>query len=517
MSFSSKASASGKRKTKKKKILDPIALERARVEECEKNRVEQLIRRERLKEIIDVEKNMTEVSLKLIEARWISFLRECKQEELIANANAARRTFEQELVQKNLAVSFLSSNLEEIEEQHKLSLRSHMEVVDSLRLMQAHHTSHLEQEFQSDLLSTKKNFELEFSELARNHKNELNDLNLILKNIAEEAELLEKQQQEEISESHETAVEKMEEFKKKIQDKMLCATEEIRKELDQRYKDFMLASQVSMKEYADKSKEDQEITEHIALQLKKIDKLQQDVSSWRLNIARNAGEWEQRNRAMLMERDATLAHLKRLKRKMQNWRRTQARLLTELIKNATTSEKSLEVLERRAESLLRLVQLCKPLETEREQVLRLDTNQTPAEIEQDIRHRLTLTDSNGNDESTLRCSVDEGNTSSSSNWQNLHRFWARHNKVVLDCAAISQEKNLLEQEQQHLKNMLKQYLDDISVNDSVMCQDNALLMCNQIPNVVQLAQDQKKGYTEYNTVVEGNKFISDIYRQMVSS
>merc|ERR1712000_353631 len=57
-------------------------------------------------------------------------------------------------------------------------------------------------------------------------------------------------------------------------------------------------------------------------------------------------------------------------------------------------------------------------------------------------------------------------------WKLLERFWVRYNRVVLDCAAIGQEKFHLQNENEKLRQLLKQYLDGISVNQEVMTNPN---------------------------------------------
>lgn len=493
----------------KKKVLDPAAAERARIEETERRRRQLTLFQARLKEIIEEEKRMTATSVGAIEARWITFLRECKQKELIADIEVVKRGFQLELDRRNVNIENLFTELDEVEEQYRHALVAHMEVSDSLIELHHRHTEELRREFEDDLFQMKRDFELERAELEKNHKLEMTDLQLILQNMATEAEILERKLQEETSEVHETALEKMEEEKKQMQADLTTTSEAIRSELDARYKEFMATAQVNMKDYMDKSKEDQETTERIASQLKKIDKLQEGVTSWRTNIARNAREWEQRNSAIQAEKDATFKHLKQLKRRMQLWRQKEARALVDLLKNAKLCETTLESTATKAERILRLIGLCKPLETEREQVLSFEANESPQEIEDDVRRRLAA-----DEPGALLADKDVPNgPAAAADWQFLERFWTKHNKVMLDCAAISQEYYHLKAENEQLQRILKQYLDDISVNDNVMKSNNALLLANPAPNVVQAVGKALVPTGEF-AVIEGNKFMADTARQM---
>lgn len=497
-----------KQRKGKRKVLDSATLEKNRAEEAEKRRRQLIIFQTRLQDIIEEEKRMTRISSVGIETRWITFLRECKQKELVAEIEKVKRGFQLSLDRKNAAVSLLFNDISEIEEQYRHAFTAHMEVADGLIQVHKCHTEELRKEFEEDLLQMKRDFERERAELERNHKNEISDLQLILQNMASEAENLEKRLQEETSEAYETALEKMEEEKKQMQADLTLLSEGIRGELDTRYKEFMATAHVNMKDYMDKSKEDQETTERIASQLKKIDKLQESVTSWRTKIARNAREWEQRNSAIQAEKDATFRHMKQLKRKMQIWRQKQSSALVDLLKDANSCENTLESTAKRAERILRLIGLCKPLETEREQVLSFEANESPQEIEEDVSRRMA-----SNEPGALLADKDIPNgPAAAADWQFLERFWTKHNKVMLDCAAITQEHHHLKNENLQLQSILKQYLDDISVNDNVMKSTNALLLTNPGPNVVQMMMGTNPQKGDY-AVVDANKFVEDVARQ----
>jgi len=60
----------------------------------------------------------------------------------------------------------------------------------------------------------------------------------------------------------------------------------------------------------------------------------------------------------------------------------------------------------------------------------------------------------------------------------LDNFYKRYNKVLLDKVAIDKQKQKLDQENMFIKNLLKQYLDGVSVNPDVMNSQNPLLIIN---------------------------------------
>ncbi|KAI5685653.1 Sperm tail [Leishmania braziliensis] len=498
----------------RRKILSGVELERMRAEESEKRCRQLMLLQSRLREIIAEEKDMSNTVSGSIDARWMRFLRVCKQRELVAEIEVLRRTFETTLDRKEASSAALLEQLSVAEEQCRHVFRSHMDVVSSLRELHVARTKDLEGELEATVVEMQQDFEYERAELELKHRIEMDDLRLVLDNMAAEAEMLEKKLQEETSEGRETAAEKMDEEKRQMEIDLSKAEDALRGELDSRYKNFMSTAQGNMKEYTVKCKEDQDTTERIAAQLRKIEKLQSSVSSWRTNIARNAKEWESRNAAIQAERDATLAHLKRLKEKMQRWRQLQSRALVELVKEASATEEALQATSKRAARLLRLVELCKPMETEREQVLLHEANISAAAAEGEAKRRIA-TSGFGNEQND-GLPGDNGAPAANEKWFSLDRFWVKHNKVVLDNAALAQERFLLEEENRGLQEVLKQYLEDVSISDEVMRQSNTLLRTKVAnPNVVQAANARDGGSVRGYNVVEGNKFVNDQVRHTI--
>ncbi|CCD13870.1 unnamed protein product [Trypanosoma congolense IL3000] len=500
-----------KKGTRRRRTLDPIAAERLRVEEEERRRRQDAVLMERMRAMKLEEECMSRDASVVVEAQWIAFLRECKRKELVAEIEIARRAFESSVDRKSAVIDMLFEELADGEEQHRLVFQAHMRTIESLIQMQSTRMVDLEQEFERDLQEMKKDYEKELLQLSRKHEYEVADLKLILENMVEEAERLEKKLQENTSEAHDSALEKMEEDRKQMEGELIRVSEATRMELDTRYKEFMATAQVSMKDYMDKSKEDAETTQRIASQVQRIEKLQENVNSWRTNIARNAKGWEQKNSAIQQERDATIRHLKTLKNKMQGWRNKEASRLAEVIKNAKDVEDKLRDVVKDAEKVLRLVELARPLETEREQILRCDSIITTSEIEKEVKRMIANVDSGGTNEEPAPT---EG-TVLSEDWRLLERFWTKYNKVVLDNVALSQEKQHLEEENLKLQVLLKQYLDEISFNDNVMQGPNTLMQAKKMNVVGASGADAKGGKREYVTV-ENSKRGSSESKQAVA-
>lgn len=89
----------------------------------------------------------------------------------------------------------------------------------------------------------------------------------------------------------------------------------------------------------------------------------------------------------------------------------------------------------------------------------------------------------------------------------LDNFYKRFNKVHLDKLAINKQKATLEKENLFFKNLLKQYLDGVSVNDDVINNNNPLLVVNNRVNLNRPPVVMEDG--AHTTVIEGNNVVAN--------
>ena len=92
-------------------------------------------------------------------------------------------------------------------------------------------------------------------------------------------------------------------------------------------------------------------------------------------------------------------------------------------------------------------------------------------------------------------------------WNHLDNFWKKYNKVLLDALAIEKEEDKLKKENADLQEILKQYFDGISVNDSVLSKDNCLFVTNFKVNLNKPMPVRRED-TGTMTFVEGNAVVN---------
>ena len=142
--------------------------------------------------------------------------------------------------------------------------------------------------------------------------------------------------------------------------------------------------------------------------------------------------------------------------------------------------------ERLGEKILKTAELCRKLETEKEKVLPFyqsdpDTTEEP---------EINIEQIAGLEKDAFK------------EFKMLDNFYKRYNKVHLDKLAIEKQKATLEKENLFFKNLLKQYLDGVSVNDDVINANNPLLVVNNKVNLNRPPVIPEEG--AHTTVIEGN-------------
>ncbi|KAF4677583.1 coiled-coil domain containing 65 [Perkinsus chesapeaki] len=162
--------------------------------------------------------------------------------------------------------------------------------------------------------------------------------------------------------------------------------------------------------------------------------------------------------------------------------------MLDLVSNAEGCKRHLKGQFEREERILKLAELCRKFETEREKVLPFYTNADMnvdeidfenEDLREEVRDVLKQQASNcasGCDETTY-----------------LDTFFKKFNKIQLDTLAIEAEQKRLETERHQLRDILKQFVDGVTVSPEVLTKPNPLLIVNGRVNLNQMGARQAAG------------------------
>eukprot|EP01065_Artemidia_motanka_P032415 TRINITY_DN39430_c0_g1_i1.p1 TRINITY_DN39430_c0_g1~~TRINITY_DN39430_c0_g1_i1.p1 ORF type:complete len:523 (+),score=246.77 TRINITY_DN39430_c0_g1_i1:85-1653(+) len=447
--------------------------------------------RTRMQELGEEERAASQESQREVMMRWVELLRREKYLELSAEVEILKQTHDKTLDRKNAVIEMLMNDLDEAEEQYRLALRTHLQNIDALIELQNQRMADLDSEFETDLKELKQEFEDEKAIIIAKHNKEVERLNAIMNAIRKDAEEQDNEITQDFSQKRdETRDKEQEEYnvlKQMLENEIL----EYQHTINHEHEKYMASAQEKMKTYIDLTNKDAETAEKISRQMRRILKLQEMIANWKANLQNNIKECEDRNKAMKEEKEQTSKHFKELKLRMQRWRKQQEDKLNRLVTQARDTKQQLTVKAKKAERILRLSELCRSLETERERVLNFNSDISVEEVEREVRmsERKQLQFEavhQGNPMPPMDPELEQASEEMglllrqdglTEEWQYLANFWRKYNKVLLDNAAIAREKYHLLNENQKLRSLLKQYLDGISVNNSVMGGKNNLLAC----------------------------------------
>jgi len=159
--------------------------------------------------------------------------------------------------------------------------------------------------------------------------------------------------------------------------------------------------------------------------------------------------------------------------------------------NALSCMETLKEYQHLGEKILKTAELCRKLETEKEKVLPFYQSDADTTEDPDMEiQKIAGLDKHAFNEFKM-----------------LDNFYKRYNKVHLDKLAIEKQKATLDKENMFFKNLLKQYLDGVSVNDDVINANNPLLVINYKVNLNRPPVVPEEG--KHNPFIEGNQEISN--------
>ena len=442
----------------------------------EERRIKEEKMRKKMTDDMLEESKYSKLNLSKIQNQWRKLMRLAKVESLRKDLEIMSQNHEREVDMKDAIIQMLDRDLDEAEEQYQMALRSHLQNIDALIALYNSKVRQLENEFETEIRQIEKDFQKERNEIVEKHQSVKGELIEII-------DLVEHQFLDSEAEAKQDFDSYCEELKNKNQEdcNLLKITLEAKiEELESHFAKsadaYDQTTRQRTQQFRTLTEKDRKSAREIETQLKKLQRLQDTLVNWRMKIAGNVKECEERNRLLREERDQISSHFQELKARMNRMRDEQGAMLKDLSTKSRSCIKALEAQRRRAESVLRYSELNRKLETDREKVLPfhpLQIREEDTTVPQDLAVEAGALSSYalGHDGRPVE------------EWNYLDTFFRRYNKALLDAAAIERERERLGRENQDLRSILKQYLDGISVNADVMAQLNPLFVLNNRTNI----------------------------------
>lgn len=117
--------------------------------------------------------------------------------------------------------------------------------------------------------------------------------------------------------------------------------EELERHFDSAHSNYMATTEQRTQDFKSLTIRDQQSARTIETQMRKLQRLTDQIAHWKQKLASNGAKCEARNAAMKGERDAIAKHFQELKGRMNKFREREAMRLQELTINSQTAIKTL--------------------------------------------------------------------------------------------------------------------------------------------------------------------------------
>ncbi|XP_006035249.1 dynein regulatory complex subunit 2 isoform X1 [Alligator sinensis] len=421
--------------------------------------------RQFLKDKLAKEEHNSTINANRINMQWRQLLREAKAKELRRDIEILSQTFERVVDCKDHVIQVLAKDLSEAEAQHAHALRSHLHNIDQLLQVQRCRLRYLEEDYNTELEALKKEFETERRMIVEQHAQEsryLEDVMLAMEQNFGESDY---EARLEFQSTRDDIKNKNLEEKHYLRVQLEGTVEELWRRFQQELKSYTEATEDRKVAFTALKQKDEKSSQEIEAQMRKLQKIQDSISVLKGRLAAHLRDSEERNRRLREEKEVVLKQLQKLKSQMSQARAQARSNLAKLTLDSSAALKELNRVEKKAARILRLAEMCRKLETEEEKVLPFYTSLLSATEQQEAQQ-------------VLWEKPTEPLAQAMQDYAGLERFWQRYNKVRLEQLALEQERAALDQDNERLHLLLRQYLTGVSVSEEALNQPNTLLILN---------------------------------------
>lgn len=425
-------------------------------------------------------------------------MRIAKVDDLRKDITLYLKYFNRELDNKDAILQMLDADIDEAEEQYQIALNNHFVHLQQLTSLQDNRIKGLFKEFDKDVSELEMEFKLEFSQIKDNFEEEQNEINKMLRFLHAEMEMKETKQRENFRQMKDNLLASIKEKNTKTQEKIQKMADNEVNIFNSELND--IKAKAKEKNQLDKTyiEDLNTLDRKISALKKKVDKFTEDHKQLRTKIKQNQEDWDQKNKSLKDEKEKIMKSYKKLKAKMIAFRNGQRNMLKNLVKNSFECNRQFQEYIDLSEKILRMAEICRRLETEKEKILPYYSN---SEV---IQNEIVLPNPEKISGIDMKF-YDE--------IEALKNFWKRYNKVLLDLESIKKQKEEIEKQNQLLKNLLQKYYDGFTVNNIVMnSKDNPLLIIDpQNPNAAldHLLEDNQNHFTHQH----GNQIYDEVMKQ----
>ena len=472
-----------------------------RQQEEQLNREAEQEKRTHLKQKFEEEMQYSRINRMKLLNDWRVIMRIAKIDEIRKYLTLYMQIFERDLDDKDAILQMLDRDISEAEDHYSIALTNHFIHIRQLVSLQDSRVKGLFKEFEGDVKNLENEFNDEFAEIKKQFEQEQNDILRMLNNITESYNKKIAKLNQDFQELKNSQIQKINEVYSHLQEAIKKAGTDVHNKFSNEMNDIRQKSDEKNKKDLEDIETLNDLEKLVNLKQKKLEKKSEELKQLKVKIKQNNEDWDQKNESLKHEKEKIMSSYRILKSKLIEFRNMQHEKLKKLVKNSWECETKLKNYIKLAEKILKLAEISRRLEIDKEKILPYYEN-SEVEREDENAVEVKLEDIKGIDPMIYE------------EIESLQNFWKRYNKVKLDVIAIKKQKEEVEKQNEILKNYLQQYYDGFHVNNVVMTNENPLLKIDKMtPNPKYYVVEENNVFD--NTYQEGNKIVFDTKKQKV--
>ncbi|KAM4612703.1 dynein regulatory complex subunit 2 [Polymixia lowei] len=459
--------------------------QRAQAEEEMAKRKEEMLT-QFLKDKLQKEEKNSVVNLYKLTQQWRAVLRQTHAAELRSDIAVLSQTFERVLDRKDSVIKCLVSDLSEAEQQSAQAWRSHLQCVDRLLALQKGRLAFLQQQWDTSLEELSSEFNSERAHILSMNQQEcvyLEDVTFAMEQHYSEVDC---EAWQDYQSTRDDIKNRNIEEKHALRIQLESRVEGLWRQVQEALQSYNEATEYRRIAFESLRTRDQCSAQEIDTQMKRLQKLQDCLSTLRSRLSSSQREGEVAARGLRATKEDVTMQARQLKAQLSQARAAERSQLANLTVHSNAASKKLQGIITKGEKILRMAEMCRKIETEHEKVLPFYTSSLT--MEEQSQEKLNALEPPS--EELAKAMLD---------YSDLERFWQRYSKVLLERLCLEKEKDVLTRENQQLQVLLRQYLDGISVSDEILRQRNPLLMVSQPTISVPATSERQR---KHHTVIE---------------
>merc|ERR1712076_118322 len=293
-----------------------LYLEQQRLAEEEMRKKKEDMLTQFLKDKLNKEEKATKFNLNKLNHQWRNIMREAKSKELKKDIEILSQTFERVVDRKESVIKSLAKDLMEAEEQYSMALRSHLQNVDNLIDLQRQRLGQLSTELHDEQSTLITEFDSEREMVAEQHTCEMTELQDILFAMEQNFNERETDANSEFQSMRDEIKNKNLEEKHALRVQLETTVEELWSQFQAALKNYQETTQDRKRTFEELKTKDEKSAQEIEMQMRKLQRISDNISQLKGKMATNTRECEERNRQLRGEREGMLVHFQELKGQM---------------------------------------------------------------------------------------------------------------------------------------------------------------------------------------------------------